>query len=113
MCVTVTVSAERDGVPRAAARADEVGRDHRLAVPRRERVQRTPAERREQEQQQDALRRPAASANTRRSRRRAARPRAVATGVAVGRAATRAAPGLRRENVADARSRGLDSSACG
>ena len=46
---------ERDRVPRAAASADQVGGHHRLAVTRRERVQRAPAEGGQQEQQQHAL----------------------------------------------------------
>ena len=82
--VTVTIAAERDGIPRAAARADEVRRDHALAVAGRERVHRAPAERGEQqehehavavEQRLEAVRRAAA-----RRHRGAARPghRAVA-----------------------------------
>ena len=42
-------------MPRGAARADEVGGHHRLAVAGRERVHRAPAERGEQQQEQHAL----------------------------------------------------------
>ena len=47
--------AEHERVARAAARADEVGGDHRLAVAGRERVQRAPAERGEQQQDEQAV----------------------------------------------------------
>ena len=42
-------------MPRRAARAHEVGGDHRLAVPRGQRVDGAPGEGRQQEQEQDAL----------------------------------------------------------
>ena len=63
--------AERDRVPRRAARADEVAGDHRLAVAGRERVERAPAER--CEQQQDSTPWP----RRRRRRGRRSRPPAV------------------------------------
>ena len=47
--------AERDGVPRLPARADEVGGDHRLAVPGGERVHGAPAERGDEQEQQHAV----------------------------------------------------------
>jgi hypothetical protein len=42
--------AQDHGVARASARADEVRRDHRLPVAGRQRVQRSPAERAEEQQ---------------------------------------------------------------
>ena len=45
--------AEREGVARRAARADEVRGDHRLAVAGRERVEHPPRERAEEEDEQD------------------------------------------------------------
>ena len=65
---------ERDGVARGAARADEVGGDHRLAVAGRQRVHRAPSEGREQEQQRarpgrrPRARRPSRSGRPRRGR---------------------------------------------
>ena len=46
---------EGHGMARGAARADEIGGHHRLAVPGRERVHGAPSEGGQQEQQQDAL----------------------------------------------------------
>ena len=97
--VTVTVAPEHDGVARRAARADEVGGDHRLAVAGRQRVQRAPAERGQQQEQQNAPRPAAASANTpreagRRSGRASSSPAPRARG-----AITRPGPRAAREGA--------------
>ena len=68
--------AERHGVPRRPARADQVRGHHRLAVARRERVQRAPGERGQQQQDEHALARRGGAERARERRRRRARRRA-------------------------------------
>ena len=63
VCVTVTVAPSATACRARAARADQVGGDHRLAVARRERVQRAPAERGQQQQHEQHAAARAASAN--------------------------------------------------